>query len=66
MNCDEPHLTPNEKMQPIQWTERPTGGCWFILAQHLYLLARVFVMPYFLFYFLFFKIFVALNQVLPE
>jgi len=26
MNCDEPHLTPNEKMQPIQWTERPTGA----------------------------------------
>jgi hypothetical protein len=20
MDCDEPHLTPNEKMQPIQWT----------------------------------------------
>jgi hypothetical protein len=26
MDCDEPHLTPNEKMQPIQWTERPTGA----------------------------------------
>jgi hypothetical protein len=24
MNCDEPHLAPNEKTQPIQWTERPT------------------------------------------
>jgi hypothetical protein len=26
MECDEPHLVPNEKMQPIQWTERPTGA----------------------------------------
>ncbi len=26
MDCDEPHLTLNEKMQPIQWTERPTGA----------------------------------------
>jgi len=24
MDCDEPHLTLNEKMQPIQWTEWPT------------------------------------------
>ncbi len=24
--CDEPHPAPNEKMQPIQWTERPTGA----------------------------------------
>jgi hypothetical protein len=23
---DEPHLAPNENMQPIQWTERPTGA----------------------------------------
>ncbi len=23
---DEPHVAPNEKMQPIQWTERPTGA----------------------------------------
>ncbi len=23
---DEPHLAPNEKTQPIQWTERPTGA----------------------------------------
>jgi hypothetical protein len=23
MDCDEPHLVPNEKMQPIEWTERP-------------------------------------------
>jgi hypothetical protein len=21
MDCDEPHLAPNEKTQPIQWTE---------------------------------------------
>ncbi len=20
MDCDEPHLAPNEKMQPIEWT----------------------------------------------
>jgi len=26
MACDEPHLTLNEKAQPIQWTERPTGA----------------------------------------
>jgi hypothetical protein len=26
MDCDEPHPTPNEKTQPIQWTERPTGA----------------------------------------
>ncbi len=24
--CDEPHLTLNEKTQPIQWTKRPTGA----------------------------------------
>jgi hypothetical protein len=26
MVCDEPHLMSNEKMQPIQWTEQPTGA----------------------------------------
>jgi len=26
MDCDEPHLTLNEKTQPIQWTEQPTGA----------------------------------------
>ncbi len=26
MDCDEPHLMGNEKMQPIQWTEQPTGA----------------------------------------
>jgi hypothetical protein len=26
IDCDEPHPTPNEKTQPIQWTERPTGA----------------------------------------
>jgi hypothetical protein len=26
MDCDEPHLAPNGKTQPIQWTERPTGA----------------------------------------
>ncbi len=26
MDRDEPHLAPNEKMQPIQWVERPTGA----------------------------------------
>jgi hypothetical protein len=26
IDCDEPHLVPNEKTQPIQWTERPTGA----------------------------------------
>jgi len=26
LDCDEPHLAPNEKTQPIQWTEGPTGA----------------------------------------
>jgi hypothetical protein len=26
MDCDEPHLTLNGKMQPIKWTEQPTGA----------------------------------------
>jgi len=26
MDWDEPHPALNEKMQPIQWTERPTGA----------------------------------------
>jgi hypothetical protein len=26
MDCDEPHLMSNEKTQPIQWIERPTGA----------------------------------------
>jgi hypothetical protein len=26
MDCDEPHLVPKEKTQPIQWTEWPTGA----------------------------------------
>jgi len=26
MDCDEFHLAPNEKMEPIQWTEWPTGA----------------------------------------
>jgi hypothetical protein len=26
MDCHEPHPAPNEKTQPIQWTERPTGA----------------------------------------
>jgi len=26
MGSDEPRLTPNEKTQPIQWTEQPTGA----------------------------------------
>jgi hypothetical protein len=26
MDWYEPHPVPNEKMQPIQWTERPTGA----------------------------------------
>jgi hypothetical protein len=25
MDFDEPHLVLNEKTQPIQWTEQPTG-----------------------------------------
>jgi len=26
MDCHEPHPVLNEKTQPIQWTERPTGA----------------------------------------
>jgi hypothetical protein len=26
MDYDEPHFPLNEKMQPIQWTEQPTGA----------------------------------------
>jgi hypothetical protein len=26
MDCNEPHLALNEKTEPIQWTERPTGA----------------------------------------
>jgi len=26
MDYDESHLAPNEKTQPIQWIERPTGA----------------------------------------
>jgi hypothetical protein len=26
IDFDEPHLAPNEKTQPIRWTERPTGA----------------------------------------
>ncbi len=26
MDCDEPHLAPNEKTQFVQWTKRPTGA----------------------------------------
>jgi len=26
IDCHEPHPAPNEKTQPIQWTERPTGA----------------------------------------
>jgi hypothetical protein len=26
MDCDKPHLAPNEKTQPIQWTKHPTNA----------------------------------------
>jgi hypothetical protein len=26
IDCDEPHPAANEKTQPIQWIERPTGA----------------------------------------
>jgi hypothetical protein len=26
IDYDEPHPAPNEKTQPIRWTERPTGA----------------------------------------
>jgi hypothetical protein len=29
MDCDEPHLAPNEKTQPIQWTEWLTSAFLF-------------------------------------
>jgi len=25
-DCDEPHVMPNKKTQPIQWTERLSGA----------------------------------------
>ncbi len=31
VNSDEPHLMPNEKMQPIQWTERQLVHWWLLL-----------------------------------
>jgi hypothetical protein len=26
IDCDQPHLMPNKKTEPIQWTEQPTGA----------------------------------------
>jgi len=26
MDCDEPHLAPNEKTHPFQWTKQPIGA----------------------------------------
>jgi hypothetical protein len=58
MDCDEPHLTPNEKTQPIHWTERPTGAlvaagslwpihmCNELLCQNLILLPATNSKPY--------------------
>jgi len=37
MDCDEPHLAPNEKLHPIQWTEWPTGA--LVSAGSLWLLS---------------------------
>jgi len=34
MDCHEPNPAPNEKMQGIQWTERPTGA--FVAAGSLW------------------------------
>ncbi len=34
IDCDEPHPAPNEKTQPIRWTERPTGA--FVGANSLW------------------------------
>jgi hypothetical protein len=37
MNCDQPHLAPNEKTQPIldRMANWCIGGCWFPLAPEL-------------------------------
>jgi hypothetical protein len=35
MNCDEPHLTSNEKTQLIQWTKQPTSA--LVVASSLWL-----------------------------
>jgi hypothetical protein len=40
MDCHEPHPAPNEKMQGIQWTERPTGA--LVVAGSLWPLSRAF------------------------
>jgi hypothetical protein len=31
MDYDEPHLTSNEKTQPIQWTERQLVHWWLLI-----------------------------------
>jgi hypothetical protein len=38
IDCDEPHPAPNEKTQPIQWTERPTGA--LVAVNSLWLVLR--------------------------
>jgi hypothetical protein len=38
MDWDEPHLAPNEKTQPIQWTEWPTGA--LVAAGSLWLILQ--------------------------
>jgi hypothetical protein len=35
MDCDEPHLTPNEETQPIQWTKQRTNA--LVAADSLWL-----------------------------
>jgi hypothetical protein len=46
LDCDEPDLTSNEKTQPIQWTEQPTGA--LVAAGSLWPLRRHNATPAFL------------------
>ncbi len=43
MDYDEPHLMPNEKMQPIQWTEWSTGALVVVGSLQPYVVTRIHV-----------------------
>jgi len=46
IDCDEPHSTLNEKMQPIQWTERPTSA--LVAVNSLWLTIELHPDPFYL------------------
>ncbi len=43
MDCHEPHSAPNEKMQGIQWTKRPTSALVVASSLDVATLSPVFV-----------------------